>query len=37
MTKWLLLFPAPQISFYWYTGQLAGQRRCESSGFDDLH
>nr|WP_254846092.1 MULTISPECIES: hypothetical protein [Raoultella] len=22
--------------FYWYTGQLAGQRRCESSGFDDL-
>ncbi|WP_241782985.1 MULTISPECIES: hypothetical protein [Raoultella] len=25
------------MSFYWYTGQLAGQRRCESSGFDDLH
>ncbi|MCE9897095.1 hypothetical protein QVN03_22400 [Raoultella terrigena] len=24
------------MSFYWYTGQLAGQRRCESSGFDDL-
>nr|WP_241723779.1 hypothetical protein [Raoultella sp. HC6] len=25
------------MSFYWYNGQLAGQRRCESSGFDDLH
>nr|WP_260328341.1 hypothetical protein [Raoultella terrigena] len=24
------------MSFYWYTRQLAGQRRCESSGFDDL-
>nr|WP_228709366.1 hypothetical protein [Raoultella terrigena] len=24
------------MSFYWYTGQLAGQCRCESSGFDDL-
>nr|WP_228283799.1 hypothetical protein [Raoultella terrigena] len=24
------------MSFYWYTGELAGQRRCESSGFDDL-
>ncbi|HDH1305658.1 TPA: hypothetical protein PIT41_003254 [Klebsiella quasipneumoniae subsp. similipneumoniae] len=31
------LIPAPQISFCWYTGWLAGHRRGESSGFDDLY
>ncbi|EKM7515262.1 MULTISPECIES: hypothetical protein [Klebsiella] len=31
-----LLFTAPKISFCWYTVSLAGQRRCESSGFEDL-
>ncbi|HCB1497329.1 hypothetical protein [Klebsiella oxytoca] len=32
-----LLIPAPQISFCWYTLWLAGQRRCNRSGFDDLY